>query len=130
MKCFTRFAKECKKKNGAYFFDRGWWTYRQISMKLLKALLGVTACVALTVPASVTPSFANPLGTFNPADVNQYMDYARMEGGANYKHNTDSLEYKRYQQNVKEDYQRYERSKEASQNPNRENQIIRNFFYP
>ncbi len=36
MKCFTRFAKECKKKNGAYFFDRGWWTYRQISMKLFR----------------------------------------------------------------------------------------------
>ena len=36
MKCFSRFAKECKKKNGEYFFDRGWWTYRQISMKLFR----------------------------------------------------------------------------------------------
>lgn len=36
MKCFTRFANECKKRNGAYFFDRGWWTYRQISMKLFR----------------------------------------------------------------------------------------------
>lgn len=36
MKCFTRFAKECKKRNGSYFFDRGWWTYRQISMKLFR----------------------------------------------------------------------------------------------
>lgn len=36
MKCFTRFAKECKKRNGTYFFDRGWWTYRQISMKLFR----------------------------------------------------------------------------------------------
>lgn len=36
MKCFTRFAKECKKKNGAYFFDRSWWTYRQISMRLFR----------------------------------------------------------------------------------------------
>ncbi len=36
MKCFTRFAKECKKKNGAYFFDRSWWTYRQISMQLFR----------------------------------------------------------------------------------------------
>ena len=36
MKCFSRFANECKKRNGAYFFDRGWWTYRQISMKLFR----------------------------------------------------------------------------------------------
>lgn len=36
MKCFTRFAEECNKKNGAYFFDRGWWTYRQISMRLFR----------------------------------------------------------------------------------------------
>ena len=36
MKCFTRFAKECKKRNGSYFFDRGWWTYRQISMRLFR----------------------------------------------------------------------------------------------
>ena len=36
MKCFARFANECKERNGAYFFDRGWWTYRQISMKLFR----------------------------------------------------------------------------------------------
>ncbi len=36
MKCFTRFIKECKKKNGRMFFDRGWWTYRQISMEIFR----------------------------------------------------------------------------------------------
>lgn len=36
MKCFTRFAEECKKKNGRMFFDRGWWTYRQISMNIFR----------------------------------------------------------------------------------------------
>lgn len=36
MKCFTRFAEECKKKNGRMFFDRGWWTYRQISMEIFR----------------------------------------------------------------------------------------------
>lgn len=36
MKCFTRFIEECKKKNGRMFFDRGWWTYRQISMNIFR----------------------------------------------------------------------------------------------
>lgn len=36
MKCFTRFLGECEKKNGRMFFDRGWWTYRQISMELFR----------------------------------------------------------------------------------------------
>lgn len=36
MKCFTRFIDECKEKNGRMFFDRGWWTYRQISMNILR----------------------------------------------------------------------------------------------
>ena len=36
MKCFTRFITECEKKNGRMFFDRGWWTYRQISMSLFR----------------------------------------------------------------------------------------------
>lgn len=36
MKCFTRFIRECEKKNGRMFFDRGWWTYRQISMNLFR----------------------------------------------------------------------------------------------
>lgn len=36
MKCFSRFLGECEKKNGRMFFDRGWWTWRQISMKLFR----------------------------------------------------------------------------------------------
>lgn len=36
MKCFTRFIEECGKKNGRLFFDRGWWTYRQVSMSLFR----------------------------------------------------------------------------------------------
>lgn len=36
MKCFTRFLEECRQKNGRLFFDRGWWTYRQISMSLFR----------------------------------------------------------------------------------------------
>lgn len=36
MKCFTRFLNECRDKNGSMFFDRGWWTYRQISMQIFR----------------------------------------------------------------------------------------------
>lgn len=36
MKCFPRFIAECEKKNGRMFFDRGWWTYRQVSMELFR----------------------------------------------------------------------------------------------
>lgn len=36
MKCYTRFLKECKDRTGKTEFDRGWWTYRQISMVLFR----------------------------------------------------------------------------------------------
>lgn len=36
MGCFPRFLEECRKKNGEMFFDRGWWTWRQISMTLFR----------------------------------------------------------------------------------------------
>lgn len=34
MDCFTRFAKEHRASYGVYGFDRGWWTYRQLSCVL------------------------------------------------------------------------------------------------
>ena len=36
MRCFTRFIEECREKNGRMFFDRGWWTYRQVSMNIFR----------------------------------------------------------------------------------------------
>lgn len=36
MRCFSRFLQECERKNGRMFFDRAWWTYRQISMSLFR----------------------------------------------------------------------------------------------
>lgn len=36
MKCFTRFIKESYVKNGVPVFDRGWWTIRQIFVKLFR----------------------------------------------------------------------------------------------
>lgn len=36
MKCFPRFLAECKRNTGKVCFDRGWWTYRQLSMELFR----------------------------------------------------------------------------------------------
>lgn len=37
MKCFTRFIRECgEKHNGKLFFDRGYWSYRQVAMTLFR----------------------------------------------------------------------------------------------
>lgn len=36
MMCFTRFIGECQKKTGKTVFDRGFWTYRQVSMNLFR----------------------------------------------------------------------------------------------
>ena len=96
----------------------------RISKNFLKAILSASACFALAIPASVTPTQAAGFTPTNPA---QFMDQVRMEGGTNYKHNTDSLEYRRDQQYVKDDYNRYERRKNAEENPNKENQVIRNY---
>ncbi len=36
IKCFTRFSAEHKDSFGEYGFDREWWSYRQISLKLFR----------------------------------------------------------------------------------------------
>lgn len=91
----------------------------QKNMKISKALLGLCAGLALAIPASVTPGLAAP-------DI-PIMNQIQMESGANYKHNTDSLEFKRDQQYINDDYNRYERRKNAIENPSKENQVIKNY---
>ena len=36
MRCFTRFLGERRMRTGEILFDRGWWTYRQVSMVLFR----------------------------------------------------------------------------------------------
>ena len=36
MKCFSRFIGETYTNCGVYDFDRGWWTYRQLSLSLFR----------------------------------------------------------------------------------------------
>lgn len=91
------------------------------SMKFVKAMLGVSAFCTIAFPASLTPAISAP--DFNPGQFQQQM---MMEGGANYKHNMDSLNQQRYRQEMTNDYQQYERRKNADPN-SRENQIIQDY---
>ncbi len=36
MKCFSRFVNESKENYGTYFFDRGGWAFRQLSLKVFR----------------------------------------------------------------------------------------------
>lgn len=36
MSCYARFVMECLYYKGGYQFDRGWWTWRQLSMKVFR----------------------------------------------------------------------------------------------
>lgn len=36
MSCYTRFVTECLYYKGGYQFDRGWWTWRQLSMRVFR----------------------------------------------------------------------------------------------
>lgn len=87
---------------------------------VLKAILSISACCALAIPASVTPAFANP-GAL-PVSINQIM----MESGAggNIKHDTDMLRYKRYEKDIREDYQNYEQKRNFEGS---EGQVIKDY---
>ena len=36
MSCYSRFVTECLYYKGGYQFDRGWWTWRQLSMRIFR----------------------------------------------------------------------------------------------
>lgn len=36
MSCYTRFVTECLYYKGGYQFDRGWWTWRQLSLSVFR----------------------------------------------------------------------------------------------
>lgn len=36
MACYSRFVTECLYYKGSYQFDRGWWTWRQLSMRVFR----------------------------------------------------------------------------------------------
>ncbi|MCI8830097.1 MAG: DUF5596 domain-containing protein [Lachnospiraceae bacterium] len=76
MKCFSRFLDECRRKNGILFFDRGWWTYRQISMRLFRlgtleyelSLWEGKPAVAVHIPSDADLSEACVNASFSQAE--------------------------------------------------------------
>ena len=87
MRCFTRFLDECLRKCGRMFFDRGWWTYRQISMSLFR--IGTleyefpaqeeAGSIAIHIPSDADLSMASVDASLSAAEnffSSVYPDYA------------------------------------------------------
>lgn len=84
------------------------------SIKVLKAILSVSALCAIALPAYCD---SMPAGALN---VGQ-------EINSNYSHDINSIRDKQNQLEIRDDYQRYERKKNYQTNPSGENQIIKNY---
>lgn len=94
------------------------------NIKFLKAILSISALCVIALPASLTPAIANPgAAGLTPQQIMQ----SQYESGSSYRHNIDSLDNKNKEQNIREDYQRYEQKKNYQSNPSSENQIIKNY---
>jgi len=81
------------------------------SMKLVKAILGISTLLAFAIPVSaadvagVNTPLGNPAyGQLSPQDLQQYL---QMQGGMNYRHEEDALRRNRIQQETKQQYQDY-----------------------
>lgn len=85
--------------------------------KVLNAILGISACCFIAIPASINSAEANGV---LPVSINQIM----MESGGNIKHDTDMLRFKRDEKNIKEDYQQYQQKREFKGN---EGQVIKDY---
>ena len=86
------------------------------SINFIKAILGISALCVIALPASSAPD----LGNINPTSIIQDVN-------SNYTHDINSIRDRQYQQELKEDYQRYEQKREYQNNPSKENQIIKNY---
>lgn len=86
------------------------------SINFIKAILGISALCVIALPASSAPD----LGNINPNSIIQDVN-------SNYTHDINSIRDRQYQQELKEDYQRYEQKRDYQNNPSKENQIIKNY---
>ncbi len=77
MKCFPRFMAECRVRNRKRYFDRGWWTIRQVSMRIfrigaleyeLKQTAGEDRAVGLHIPSDAD---------FSPESVERSLEEAK-----------------------------------------------------
>lgn len=90
----------------------------------LSAILCVTFAFAL--PASVTPTNANPLagGGYNPVNIGGQVG---AEAGMNIRHDNDYLRYQYQEKQREDDYQYYQQRKKLEADPNAGNQVIQNY---
>ena len=70
----------------------------------MKAALGLGTLVAIALPASVVPAYSYDPGMPVPPGI--YSE-AEMQGGLNYKHADDDLQYRHYIQDVNSKYREY-----------------------
>ena len=73
----------------------------KFNRQVLKAIIGLSAVCAITVPTSLNSAQADPI----PNSIQQII----MEGGVpgSVKHDTDLLKYKRDEKSITEDYKQY-----------------------
>ena len=90
----------------------------KFNRQVLKAIIGLSAVCAITVPTSLNSAQAEPI----PNSIQQII----MEGGVpgSVKHDTDLLKYKRDEKSITEDYKQY--SQERNFEGNGGGQIIQN----
>ncbi len=89
MKCFSRFLEECRVKNGRMFFDRGWWTWRQISMRIFRIgeleyelLEGSEPSVGIHIPSDADLSRAAVDESLRQAGTFLERHYPQYSGGS------------------------------------------------
>ncbi len=87
-------------------------------INILKLILGISAICAIALPTYSAPD----LGNINVDSLNR-----NIQDLNNYNHEINSIRDRQYQQELKEDYQRYERERNYQNNPTKENQIIKNY---
>ena len=75
----------------------------KLNKRVMKAILGISAFCAIALPASVTPSLAADI----PSSIQQIM-LENNNPQANINHDLDSLQYKRDEKSITEDYKQYQ----------------------
>ena len=74
------------------------------STKIMKVALGLGTLVAIALPASIAPAYSYDPSMPVPAGIRSE---AEMQGGLNYKHAEDDLQYRHYLQDVNNKYREY-----------------------
>ena len=95
------------------------------SMKFVKAILGVCALLAITMPVSASPDVSNGAvgGVQYGTPSMQDLQMLQMQGGMNYRHEEDALKTKQFQQESNQQYQEYSQYGRAG-NPANQQSVV------